>query len=425
MDLDFRLHPAQAEIFNSPARFKVVAAGRRFGKSHLAHVMLITEALKTSMNGVDLTRGNINVAYVAPTFKQARTVMWSLLLNTLGDLTNSYSETDGVIRLPNGRKIYVSGSDNYDNLRGGSYSFLVLDEYAHMKPDVWTYVLRATLNDCRGGALFIGTPQGKNHFYELFLKAQHPVARDWEAFTYTSYANPYIEDDEIEDASQDVPAEIAAQEFRATFAAFGGMVIKDEWITELEEPPGPDGQLYMAVDLSGFDEKKKSYGRSLDDTAIAIVEAGSWGWYVHDIVTGRWDVRETAIRILRLAQQHRPTCIGIEKGSLKAAIQPYLVDNMKRLMVFPPIAEVSHGLKNKQARIQWALQGRLEQGRLTFKPGAYMKKFREQAADFPNSMAHDDMLDALAYIDQVAHVNYHEDQAVVDEFEPLDDVAGY
>ena len=102
-----------------------------------------------------------------------------------------------------------------------------------------------------------------------------------------------------------------------------------------------------------------------------------------------------------------------------------MVDNMKRLNVFPAIAECTHGSKNKQGRIEWALQGRLEQGRLTFKDGAYIKKFREQAADFPNPMAHDDMLDALAYVDQVAVANYMGEDAVTNDFEFLDDVAGY
>lgn len=387
--------------------------------------MLITEALRTELNGVDLTRGNINVAYIAPTFKQARQIMWSLLMNALAPMGVSSSETDGVIRLPNGRKIYVSGGDNVDSLRGNAFSFIALDEWAQMKPEIWTAVLRPSLNDCQGSALMIGTPMGKNHFYDLFLRAQQSKSKEWDAFSFTSYDNPHIDDSEIDAATEDMPAEIAAQEFRASFSSFGGMVIKDEWITELPEPPGEGGDIYMAVDLSGFDEKKKSFGRTLDDTAIAIVEVGPWGWYVHDIVTGRWDVRETAIRILRLAQIHRPNVIGIEKGPLKSAIHPYLVDNMKRLMVFPPIAECTHGAKNKQGRIQWSLQGRLEQGRMTFKPGAYMKQFREQAADFPNSMAHDDMLDALAYIDQVAVVNYHEEEAMVDEFEPLDAIAGY
>jgi hypothetical protein len=425
MNLDFHLHPAQSEIYLCPARFVVCAAGRRFGKTYLARVKLVTEALRDELNGVDLCKGDINVAYVAPTHKMSRQIMWGPLMNLLAPMKPSANEQEGVIRLVNGRKIYFFGADSPDNMRGGSFSYLVLDEYAQMKPDTWSSILRPSLNDCAGGAVFIGTPAGKNHFFKLFTDAIENGRDEWEAFTFTSYENPFIRDTEIEAASLDMPSDIAAQEFRASFTAGDGSCLKDEWIKESDAPPEPRGDIFMAVDLSGFDERKRSHGKSLDDTAIAIVEAGTWGWYVHDIVTGRWDVRETAIRILRLAQNHRPVVIGIEKGPLKNAIHPYLTDNMKRIGVFPPVAEVTHGNKAKTGRITWSLQGRLEQGRLLFKPGAYLAKFRQQAADFPNPYAHDDMLDALAFIDQVAHTNYYEDQAVKDDFEPLDAVAGY
>ncbi len=429
MDLNFRLHPKQSDVFESKARFKVVPAGRRGGKTFLAKVMLISEGMRTEMNAAssdakyDLCTGDCNVAYVAPTFKQARQIMWGPLTYALGEMKPSCSETDGVIRLPNNRKIYISGADNYDNLRGNKFSFVILDEFAQMNPSIWEYVLRPALMDVAGGCLFIGTPEGKNHFYELFLAAQK--RHGWEVFQFSSSENPYIPKTELEDIALDMSDEAQAQELRASFTAAGGTSLKSEWIHCLDAAPGADGDLYMAVDLSGFEVIKKRHGKTLDDTAIAVCEAGTWGWYVHEIITGRWDVRETAVRILRAAQKYKPRVIGIEKGPLKNAVYPYLVDNMKRLGVFPPIADVTHGAKNKQGRIQWALQGRLEQGRLTFKPGAYMKQFREQAADFPNPMAHDDMLDALAYIDQVAAVNYHADDAVQDDFDFLDDVAGY
>ena len=102
----------------------------------------------------------------------------------LAPIKPSASETDGVIRLPNHRKIYISGADNYDNLRGGKYSYVVLDEFAQMIPDIWEFVLRPALMDVKGGALFIGTPDGKNQFDELFLKAAK--AEGWAAFSNNS-----------------------------------------------------------------------------------------------------------------------------------------------------------------------------------------------------------------------------------------------
>ena len=117
-------------------------------------------------------------------------------------------------------------------------------------------------------------------------------------------------------------------------------------------------------------------------------------------------------------------CVGIEKGSLKNAIMPYLTDQMRRLNTYPNIVELSHGGKKKQERITWALQGRLEHGRVSFSKGEYLKKLIEQALDFPSQLTHDDMLDALAYIDQIAVTSYI-DQPWVDTWSPLDKQAGY
>lgn len=418
MDLNFRLHPAQAQIFASDARFKVVAAGRRFGKSYLARMMMLIEAFKTEKNGQDLT--DKKVLYVAPTQKQARDIMWNPLVNLIAPLNPRARETECIITLPNKREIHLSGADRPDTMRGSAYSYIVMDEYAQMKPYVWDEILRPALADVKGHALFIGTPAGKNHFFELFQKAHK--WEDWEAFTYTTLENPHIDSSEIDAATRDMPAEFAAQEFRASFAASGGAVLKDSWVNVTDDPG--QGDIYIACDLSGFGNSRSRGGKTLDETAMAVVRVHQGGWHCLEIIHGRWDVRETALQILKAAKKYRPMVIGIEKGPLKQAVHPYLNDLMRRLGVFPAIADCTHGNKNKQGRIQWALQGRLEQGRLTFNNGPYLQRLREQMADFPNPMAHDDLLDALSYIDQIAVTSYIEEPEA-DYWEPLDAVAGY
>jgi phage terminase large subunit-like protein len=197
---------------------------------------------------------------------------------------------------------------------------------------------------------------------------------------------------------------------------------------DVEDKPRETGDMYMSVDPAGYEDVKGiSQGRTkrLDETAISIVEVSNAGWYVHDVITGRWNVRETALRILRAAQKYKPRLLGIEKGALKNALMPYLQDNMRRLNVYPYIVELSHGNQKKADRIVWALQGRLEQGRLIFAPGEYLAKITEQLLDFPNPMSHDDMIDSLAYIDQIAVTPY--DMRVnseVEEWEALDPVSG-
>ena len=107
------------------------------------------------------------------------------------------------------------------------------------------------------------------------------------------------------------------------------------------------------------------------------------------------------------------------------ALLPYMKDQMQRLNTFPNIVQVSHGGKKKVDRITWSLQGRLEHGRITFADKPYLEHLRDQMGDFPNPLAHDDLLDALAYIDQIASVSYFEDFIVDDSYaEPLDLVAG-
>ncbi len=144
-DFKVSLHPGQAAIYNSPARFKVCAAGRRFGKSHFAALMLGIEALKSEKDLVRKdSRGNNLVStvkltiehgvyYVAPTFDQAKRIMWPKLQELLGYERNGgfirkENVNDGWLELISGRRIYIKGADNPHSLRGIGLSYVVLDE---------------------------------------------------------------------------------------------------------------------------------------------------------------------------------------------------------------------------------------------------------------------------------------------------------
>ena len=184
----------------------------------------------------------------------------------------------------------------------------------------------------------------------------------------------------------------------------------------------------MAVDPAGYGTGPglvKSQLKRLDETAIAVVEVSPSGWFVHDIIHGRWQIRETALRIIKAARDYRPAAVGIEKGTLLNAMQPYLEDEMRRLGVFPSIVPVTHGGQKKTDRITWALQGRFEKGRIKLKETGDFRTFTNQLLDFPNQMAHDDLLDALAYIDQVATTNYVQNDDIVVDYQPLDAYIGY
>jgi predicted phage terminase large subunit-like protein len=294
-----------------------------------------------------------------------------------------------------------------------------------MRPEVWDVVTRPMLMEKMGGALFLGTPEGKNHFYDLWKEAEKK--KGWSQYHFSSRDNPLIPKEEFEDLTDGMSASAMRQEIEASFEAAGGGKFEERMVKYAEQPSEP-GTIYMAVDPAGFgtgDGLVKSELKRLDETAIAVVETSTKGWFVHDIISGRWDIRETALRILRAAQQYQPAAVGIEKGSLSNAIHPYLEDEMRRLGVYPSIVPVTHGGQKKTERITWALQGRFEKGRITLKEDHWNRKFVDQLLDFPNPMAHDDLLDALAYIDQVGKTNYNNDyQDVVQEWQPLDSYIG-
>lgn len=412
MDLNFHLHPKQLEIYSSDARFKVCAAGRRGGKSYLSAVCLLTEGLRDENKG-GYRLADKRVFYVAPTFDQGKRIIWDLLKDLGRQVIKSTLENQAIITLINDRKIEIKGADRPDTLRGVGLSYCVLDEYAFMKPDVWEKILRPTLSDVEGEALFIGTPEGKNHFYDLFKEAEKDTTGEYAAFTFASIDNPTINPKEIEVARRTMSSSNFRQEYEASFSASGGAVFKESYFQYMENEP-EEGVWYIAVDPAGFsDLETVSIGKlsRLDECAIACVKVGTYGWYVGEIIHGRWGVRETSIKILNAARKYRAMAIGIEKGSLKNAIIPYMNDQMMRLSFFPRIVEVTHGGQKKTERIAWALEGRFEHGRIFFKEGEeWVRHLETQLLDFPNPLAFDDLADALAYIDQVATTDYYPEE---------------
>lgn len=425
-ELKFSLHPGQIQVFTDPARFKVVAAGRRFGKSFLARVTLIVEALKMKNEfGYDLK--DKDVWYIAPTFQQGKDTQWHLLKEMCKDVTESTLENTACITLKNGRRIQIKGSDRPDTLRGVGLSYAVLDEFAFMKPEVWELIISPTLTEVKGSALFIGTPDGKNHFFDLWDNSNKGASGDdWKAFHFNSTDNPFLPQDEIEKKKNSMSVEAYNQEFAASFSSAGSGAFKLEDIQYYEIEPD-DGYTYIAVDPNGFSEEEgmvKSSLMRLDECAIAVVKVCPTGWYVKDIISGRWGIREASLQILKAAKKYGAIAVGIEKGSLKNAIMPYLEDQMRRLGVYPRVEPLSHGGKKKTERIMWSLQGRFQHGRIFFKKSDWNRKVIDQLLDFPNPLVHDDLIDALSYIDQIAVTSY--DYGIeTDNWEPLDAYSGW
>lgn len=418
-NLRVELHPKQTEVFNDNHRFKVVAAGRRFGKSRLAAWTLIIEALKSK---------DKDVFYVAPTFQQAKDILWGVLKELGHEVIKTVHENTAVITLINGRKIYLKGSDRPDTMRGVGLAYVVIDEYADMKPQVFEQILRPALSDVKGGALFIGTPKGRNHFYELYQMAQRGEDEDWSSFHFTSFDNPLLDPKEIEAAKKSMSSFSFRQEYLASFEAAQSDLFKDEWIQYVDSDDLPAyGSYYIAVDLAGFEDVSKQAAnkkKHLDETAIAVVKICEDGWYVDTIVAGRWDIKETSNKILETAKNYDVKLVGIERGMAKNAVLPYLQDLMRRENYYLSVIELTHGNKKKTDRIVWSLQGRFEHGRIKLVRGEWNKQFVDQLLNFPNPQVHDDLIDALAYVDQLGVTDFSH-MINEEEYEPMDAIAGY
>jgi hypothetical protein len=129
------------------------------------------------------------------------------------------------IKLVNGSTIALKGSDRPDSVRGVGVHFLVLDEYQDMKPQLWT-AIRPTLSDTKGKALFIGTPKGRNHFYDQYAKGigKNP---QWHSWQFKTIDSPFIPGSEITDAMQDMDPRSFRQEYEASFENAAGLVYYD------------------------------------------------------------------------------------------------------------------------------------------------------------------------------------------------------
>ena len=226
------LSKPQQTIVNDTHRFRVISAGRRFGKTFLSIRELARYARQPQQK----------VLYVAPTYRQAKSIVWDQLKARLIKLNwvKKINESDLNILLINGTKISIRGADNFDGLRGLEFNFIVMDEAAMIDSRAWSAVLRATLSNTQGHALFISTPTGKsNWFYDLFMRYKDDP-NNWASFQYTSIEGGNIPIEEIEQAQRDLDERTFRQEFRASFEQFVGRIAynfdRDHNVIKIEDP---------------------------------------------------------------------------------------------------------------------------------------------------------------------------------------------
>lgn len=260
-----KLHDTQYEIATDSHRFRVVCAGRRWGKSTLAQLIALQWA----------TKDVGTVWIVSPTYRQGKQIHWRTLNQIVPrEWIEKKNEVELSITLKNGSIIELKGAENPDALRGVKLRGLVIDEIASIRnwEWLWSEVLRPTLTDYSAPSLFISTPKGYNHFYELFTQGQ-AVSGDYKSWRFTSYDNPYISKEEIDNAKAELTEDTFYQEYMADFRKFTGLVYKDfSRETHVIEPFDipTSWQIYRGID----------FGSTNPTACITIACDGDENWFI-------------------------------------------------------------------------------------------------------------------------------------------------
>jgi len=242
-----RYHEEQQKFLHSNSRFNVVPAGRRSGKTDIAIRRVAKKALIETIP---------SAWYIlaAPTEGQARRIFWEPLINLFPkELVQKVSLGSMTVRLVNSVEISVVGLDKPERVEGRPIRHITLDEYGNIKASAWTSNIRPALSDQLGTADFIGVPEGRNHYYELWMKALADTSGAWSGFTWTS--GEILPASEIEQARTDMDQMTFDQEYNAKFVNFAGRVYYSfapafNGKSNLIEHYNPDADLILCFDFN-------------------------------------------------------------------------------------------------------------------------------------------------------------------------------
>ncbi|MBN1200624.1 MAG: hypothetical protein JXJ20_02090 [Anaerolineae bacterium] len=292
----YQPHPGQIDILRHPARFKVVACGRRFGKTETGKILLIERALD-----------GLTGWWISPTYRMADDV-WRGLKASLSGVWRVKCEDMRRIELPGGGVIVVRSGHNPDDLRGSGLDVAVLDEAAYLHPDVWAAAIRPALADRRGEGLFLSTPRGRNWFWGLYMLGQNPAQSQWQSWRFPTSANPLIDPAEIEAARALLPERLFRQEYLAEFLADTGGVfrrVEAAATADARSAPLPGERVVFGVD----------WGRDNDFTAIAVLSVTERRLVALDRFNEiGWGLQRG--RLAAVAERWQPDAIWAEANSI-------------------------------------------------------------------------------------------------------------
>jgi predicted phage terminase large subunit-like protein len=389
-----KLHKNQIKVIKDPNRFKVIVAGRRFGKTRLS----ILYAIKTAINGG-------RVWFIAPTYNMTQD-SYREFKHFANQIPNTHiREVEKRIEFNGGGFIQCKSGDNPDRLRGAGLDLVILDEVAFMKKDVWE-VIRPTLTDRQGQAIFISTPNGMGTwFHELTMRADS--LDNWSVFRFTTFDNPYIPKEEIEGAKEELGSLVFSQEYLAEFTEFGS-IFKSQWarfyeteerkeydetgnetinqyyILDNEEVQLSECRKYCTVDLAA------STKTTADFTVIATVAVTpNNNFIILDLLRRRVEAPDIIPIMKDINDREMPEAFYIEKTGFQLS----MVQIARREGL--PVKELRAD-RDKVSRAL-PLAARMESGKVWFnEQSLWYADLQRELLTFPVG-EHDDQVDALAY----------------------------
>jgi phage terminase large subunit-like protein len=321
--IDAQPHAGQLAVHNSDARFKVLSAGRRWGKTRLG----VNECLDAASKGG-------RAWWVSPSYKTSE-VGWRPLRQIARKIPNAEVRlVDRMVTLPGGGFVAVRSADNPDSLRGEGLDYVVMDECAFMQREAWTEAIRPALSDRLGKALFISTPKGRNWFWENYQRGINGE-QGWQSWQFPTSTNPFIEKSEIEAARRDLPEIIFRQEYLAEFVDDQGGVFRRVQEAAVLQPsePDPKRQYIAGVDVAA----------SVDYTVVTVMDVEA----LEMVYMDRFNRVDYPVLIDRLESVYRRyglTSMVVESNSIGRPVIDELVSRGLNIVPFATTSATKQGI---------------------------------------------------------------------------------
>ncbi len=396
-----KLSKVQKKVSDDPNRFRILAMGRRGGKSYLA----MNEMAKFARFP------NQKILAIAPTYKQCKNIWWNDLKGMLleKNWVKKINESDLQITLVNGSTITLRSSENRDALRGGKAHLLILDEAADMDPEVWFSVCRPMLSDTGGHALFISSPKGRNWFYDLWCEGEK---ENYSSYQFTTLQGGFVPQEEVDQARLDLDSRTFEQEYEAQFVSYSGVIYYAFSEHNVKAYPGVlsnDDVLHIGCDFN-IDPMSAT---------VAIVKNGI-GWVIDEIEIYGSNTNELVQEIRARYHHNRviayPDSSGIKRTTNSGISDHQILQNAGfKLMVQPGNPPVIDRIAS--------VNGAFEKDKLYIDPKCRSVKnclikhtYKEGTRQPSKDQGHDHMNDALGYF---VYQHFAIKKNKVDKLKPL------